>query len=79
MQTINRVIVSMIYYNSLIRDTLEYTMVREKYETSFYDYKRNGIINELKVQSPLKVFIDQNGEKGQELLKQLEKFGEEFY
>lgn len=79
MQTINRVIVSLVYYNSLVRDTLEYTMPRDKYEVSFYDYKRNGIINEVKVQSPLKVFIDQNGEKGQQLLKEIEKFGEDFY
>jgi hypothetical protein len=79
MQTISRVIVSLVYYNSLVRDTLEYTLPRDKYEVSFYDYKRNGIINEIKVQSPLKVFIDQNQEKGQALLKELEKFGKDFY
>ncbi|MGP1413609.1 MAG: hypothetical protein ACTTID_00505 [Bacillales bacterium] len=79
MKTISRVIVSLVYYNSLIRDTLEYTIVRDKYEPGFYDYKKNGIINEIKVNSPLKVFIDQNGEKGQELLKQLEEFGQTFY
>jgi len=91
MQTISRVIVSLVYYNSLIRDTLEYTLPREKYEVSFYDYKRNGIINEIKVNSPLKVFIDQNSvpnaennekledTKGQKLLKELEKYGNDFY
>jgi len=89
MQTISRVIVSLVYYNSLVRDTLEYTLPREKYEVSFYDYKRNGIINEIKVQSPLKVFIDQNSKptegqkiedtKGQTLLRELEKFGKDFY
>jgi hypothetical protein len=89
MQTISRVIVSLVYYNSLIRDTLEYTLPRDKYEVSFYDYKRNGIVNEIKVQSPLKVFIDQNSKpaegqkvedtKGQLLLKELEKYGRDFY
>ncbi|MFA6667061.1 MAG: hypothetical protein WCS51_01705 [Bacilli bacterium] len=79
MQTISRVIVSLVYYNSLVRDTLEYTLPRDKYEVSFYDYKRNGIVNEIKVNSPLKVFIDQNGEKGQALLKECEKFGNDFY
>ena len=79
MQTISRVIVSLVYYNSLIRDTLEYTLPRDKYEEKFYDYKRNGVVNEIKVNSPLKVFIDQNGEKGQALLKECEKFGEDFY
>ena len=57
MDTINRVIVSIVYYNSLVRDTLEYTLPREKYEVNFYDYKRNGIVNEVKVNSPLKVFM----------------------
>ena len=79
MQTISRVIVSLVYYNSLIRDTLEYTLPRDKYEVSFYDYKRNGVVNEIKVNSPLKVFIDNNGEKGQQLLKECEQFGENFY
>ena len=79
METISRVIVSLVYYNSLIRDTLEYTLPRDKYEETFYDYKRNGVVNEIKVNSPLKVFIDQNGEKGQALLKECEKFGEDFY
>ena len=79
MDTINRVIVSIVYYNSLVRDTLEYTLPREKYEVNFYDYKRNGIVNEVKVNSPLKVFIDQNGEKGQKLLEECTKFGEDFY
>lgn len=89
MQTLSRVIVSLVYYNSLVRDTLEYTLPRDKYDVSFYDYKRNGIVNEIKVQSPLKVFIDQNSKptegqkvedtKGQQLLKELEKFGKDFY
>lgn len=79
MNTISRVIVSLVYYNSLVRDTLEYTLNKETYETNFYDYKRNGIVNEIKLQTPLKVFLDQNGEKGEELRKRLEEFGNEFY
>lgn len=80
MNTISRVIVSLVYYNALVRDTLEYTLVnKENYEVSFYDYKRNGIVNEIKLQTPLKTFIDQNGEKGEELRKKLEDFGNTFY
>ena len=62
MNTISRVIVSLVYYNSLVRDTLEYTLKKDKFEVNFYDYKRNGIVNEIKLQTPLKVFLDQNGE-----------------
>lgn len=79
MDTISRVIVSLVYYNSLVRDTLEYTLRKDKFEVNFYDYKRNGIVNEIKLQTPLKVFLDQNGEKGEELRKKLEAFGNDFY
>ena len=30
METISRVIVSLVYYNSLLRDTLEYTLNRPR-------------------------------------------------
>ena len=79
MNTISRVIVSLVYYNSLVRDTLEYTINKETYDVNFYDYKQNGIVNEIKLETPLKIFMDKNGEKGDELRKKLEKFGEDFY
>ena len=77
METISRVIVSLVYYNSLLRDTLEYTLNRPNgYDVKYYDYKRNGIVNEIKLNTPLKVFLDQNGEKGEQLRK---KLGNELY
>ena len=79
MEQISRVIVSLVYYNSLVRDTLEYTLNRNDFDVNYYDYKRNGIVNEPKLNTPLKVFLDQNGEKGEDLRKRLEKFGEDFY
>ena len=73
METISRVIVSLVYYNSLVRDTLEYTLNKpDGFDTKYYDYKRNGIVNEIKLNTPLKVFLDQNGEKGEDLRKRLE-------
>ncbi len=80
METISRVIVSLVYYNSLVRDTLEYTINRkDPFDVRYYDYKRNGIVNEIKLNTPLKVFLDQNGDKGNELRKKLEDYGNEFY
>ena len=59
METISRVIVSLVYYNSLVRDTLEYTLNRPNgFDVKYYDYKRNGIVNEIKLNTPLKVFLD---------------------
>ncbi len=80
MENISRVVVSFVYYASLIRDTLEYTITRDGgYDLNFYRYKQNGIINELKLNTPLKNFIDNNGEPGQKLKERLETFGNEFY
>ena len=79
MENISRVIVSMVYYNSLVRDTLEYTLARDTFDVNYYDYKRNGIVNEIKLNTPLKAFLDNNSEKGADLKKRLEQFGEDFY
>lgn len=79
MLPISRVIVSLVYYNSLIRDTLEYTISREKFDVKFYDYKKHGIINEPLLNTPLKQFLDNNGEKGEELRKLINEFGEALY
>ena len=79
MLPISRVIVSLVYYNSLIRDTLEYTINREKFDVKFYNYKKHGIINEPLLNTPLKQFLDNNGEKGEELRKLINEFGEALY
>lgn len=79
MLPISRVIVSLVYYNSLIRDTLEYTINRDKFDVKFYDYKKHGIINEPLLNTPLKQFLDNNGEKGEELRKLINEFGEALY
>lgn len=79
MKAISRVVVSLIYFNSLVRDTLEYSIHRDKFDINFYNYKKNGIINEPLLNTPLKAFIDGNGEKGQELGKKIADFGEVFY
>ena len=79
MLPISRVIVSLVYYNSLIRDTLEYTINRDKFDVNFYNYKKNGIINEPLLNTPLKQFLDNNGEKGEELRKLINEFGETLY
>lgn len=76
---ISKVIVSLVYYNSLIRDTLEYTLVKESYKPEHYKYRQNGIINEPKINSPLHNFIEQNGEKGQEFLGRINDFADLIY
>lgn len=79
MKNITRIVVSFVYYNSLVRDTLEYSLPRENYDVKFYDYKRNGIVNEPKINSPLHSFIERNGEKGEQLNQRLTDFAQAFY
>ncbi len=79
MLPISRVIVSLVYYNSLVRDTLEYTIRRDKFDVRFYDYKKNGIVNEPKLNTPLKSFLDSNGEKGAKLKELIEDFANTLY
>lgn len=76
---ISRVIVSLVYYNSLVRDTLEYTLLRDTFNPEFYNYKKNGITKEIELNTPLKNFLDKNGEKGDELRKRIVDFIDEFY
>lgn len=73
-ENLSFVITSFVYYNSLLRDTLEYVLNKEDYSVDFYNYKKNGLINEPKINSPLNGFLTQNGEKGAELLKKIEDF-----
>lgn len=79
MEIIDRVIVSLIYYNACIRDTLEYTLNKETYDSAVYEHKKNVITNELKVESPLKVFLDKQGENGQKTIEIINTFIEDFY
>lgn len=75
----SNVVTSFIYYNSLIRDTLEYCIKKDKYDVNAYNYRKNGIMNEIKIDSALHNFLANNGENGQKLLDRLNDFGEQIY
>lgn len=79
MEIIDRVIVSLIYYNSCIRDTLEYTLNKETFDANVYEHKKNVITNELKAETPLKVFLDKQGEAGAKTVEIINTFIEDFY
>lgn len=75
----SKVITSFVYFNSLIRDTLEYTIDKPTYEVRFYKARQNGIKNEPIINSPLHQFIQNNGEKGQEFLGRINDFYDLIY
>jgi hypothetical protein len=76
---ISNVITSFVYYNSLLRDTLEYCVNKKVYNVDAYKYRQNGIIKELEIDSALHTFLLNNGENGQKLLDRLIDFGQLVY
>lgn len=79
MEVIDRVIVSLIYYNACVRDTLEYALNKEDFDKNVYEHKKNVLTNELKIESPLKVFLDKQGENGAKTIEVINNFIEDFY
>lgn len=79
MEVIDRIIVSLVYFNAHVRDTLEYTLPRDSYDVKAYEQRKRVLTNELKVESPLKVFLSKQGENGEKTVKQIEEFCEDFY
>ena len=40
MEIIDRIIVSLIHYNAQVRDTLEYTLNREQFDSKIYEERK---------------------------------------
>ena len=59
MEIIDRIIVSLIHYNAQVRDTLEYTLNREQFDSKIYEERKRILKTELEVNSPLKIFLEQ--------------------
>ena len=72
-------ILSLMHFNTLVRDTLEYTIKKDSYSVDMYLRKKEAIRRELDLNTPLKQFLENNGENGEKLRKQIEEFYEKFY
>lgn len=68
------ILATLIRYQCLIRDTLEYTLVREKYDLNVYKNKKRAILLEVENKTPLKNFIEGNGENGKRFEENLREF-----
>ena len=73
------VLATLVRYQSMVRDTLEYTLPRDNYDVNVYNTKKAAIIAELNNNTPLKSFIDNNGENGQKFEAQIREFHETVY
>ncbi|MCQ2798327.1 MAG: hypothetical protein MJ220_00370 [Bacilli bacterium] len=73
------VLATLVRYQSMVRDTLEYALERESYDVNVYNTKKAAIIAELDNNTPLKSFIENNGENGQKFEAQIREFHETVY
>lgn len=79
MENIQKAIVTLIHYNTIIRDTLEYAIKKKEYNLDFYNFKKRGVLLEIEQNTPLKIFLDKAGENGEKLVAKIKEFYETFY
>lgn len=75
----SQIITTLIHYNVVVRDTLEYCLRKDSYETKAYDEKKRAILVEVEQNTPLKAIINNSGENGQKLEKTIRDFHENVY
>ncbi len=79
MNQVSQVITTLEHYKVVIRDTLEYTLPRDKYDMNAYNEKKRSILVEVDQNTPLKSIINNSGENGEKLEKLIRDFYEEVY
>lgn len=67
MNQISEVITTLLHYKVVVRDTLEYTLAKDKYEEALFNEKKRSILVELEEKTPLRSILDNSGENGQKL------------
>ena len=65
MNQISEVITTLLHYKVVVRDTLEYTLPKDKYEENLFNEKKRSILVELEEKTPLRSILDNSGENGQ--------------
>lgn len=79
MNQISEVIATLEHYKVAVRDTLEYTLIRDNYDINSFNEKKRSILIELEQPTPLKSIIDNSGENGQKLEKLIRDFYDQVY
>lgn len=59
--------VSLIHYNNIIRDTLQYTLNHQTYDVKAFELRKKVLMEGLKEGTMLKAFIEQNKEAGKKI------------
>ncbi len=75
----SQIITTLIHYNVVIRDTLEYCLRKDSYDTKAYDEKKRSVLVEVDQKTPLKAILDNSGEAGDKLEKTIRDFYDNVY
>ena len=79
MNQITQVLTTLLHYKVVVRDTLEYALVKENYDINLYNEKKRSILVELEEKTPLRSILDNSGENGQKLEKTIRDWYAEVY
>lgn len=73
------VLTTLLHYNVQVRDTLEYCLRKDTYDTNLFNEKKRSVLVEVDQRTPLKNIIDNSGENGEKLEKAIREFYAEVY
>lgn len=79
MNKYSKIIASLLVYNDAIRGTLEYLIRKDDYVINMYDARKRIIVSDIENQSALKICLDNSGEQGQKVIKQIHEFIDDVY
>jgi len=79
MNQVSSVITTLEHYKVVIRDTLEYTLMRDKYDLDAFNEKKRSVLIEIEEKTPLRSILDSSAENGQKLDAMIRDFYEQVY
>lgn len=65
--------------NLILRDSLEYMMPNKEFKLEAYNHRERGLKSLLNENAPFGQFVKNNGEKAEEVMKNLQRFYDEVY
>ena len=75
----DKVILSLLDFSTIIRDTIEYGLDKTTYSLEFYEKRKKAVTEQLEGNSQINQFLANNKEKGEELKKKLEELKDMIY
>lgn len=64
-------VLTLLHYNVVIRDSIEYALDRPNYPIEGFEYKKKAVMVEIQEKTALKNFIDQNKEIGKKITDEI--------